>query len=182
MSVEVQFRLFLISALDVGKWPASNTRPLYPGEGDFSTNWMGGCMGPIPSLGVLKKTKFISSFLHSPDFDWVTPASVFAPETTLLLFFTFVQGIYNYIHDTNHVCRVYNVSYIICLQFIIHISLMSCFQVCCSAISWMTFRIIIIIIIIIMTRCEGSDVIMAKTAHFVQILTINCVWPRRAGF
>ena len=98
----------------------------------------------------------------------------------IIIISPFMQGIYNYIPDTNHVCRVYNVQYIFCLQFIIHISLMSCFQVCCSTISWMTFWIIIIIIIIMC--CEDSDVIMAEIAYFVQILTMNCVWPRRAGF
>ena len=41
----------------------------------------------------------------------------------LLLFNTFTQGIYNYIPETNHVCRVYTVAAILWLQFMVHVLL-----------------------------------------------------------
>jgi len=35
---------------------------------------------------------------------------------------TFIQGIYNYIPDTNHVSRVYSVAAIVCLQYVVHVT------------------------------------------------------------
>jgi hypothetical protein len=43
----------------------------------------------------------------------------------LLLFvtITFMQGIYNYIPDTNNISRVFNVAIILYLQFVLHVML-----------------------------------------------------------
>ena len=38
-------------------------------------------------------------------------------------FITFMQGIYSYIPETNHVCRVYRVAAILYLQFVLHVML-----------------------------------------------------------
>ena len=35
----------------------------------------------------------------------------------------FMQGIYNYEHATNHVCRVYSVATVLHLQFVLHVML-----------------------------------------------------------
>jgi hypothetical protein len=53
------------------------------------------------------------------------------PSGTLLLsssssssfFNTFMQGIYNYIPDTNHVCRVHSVTAVLYLQFVLRVKL-----------------------------------------------------------
>jgi hypothetical protein len=39
----------------------------------------------------------------------------------LLLFITFMQGIYNYIPETNHVSRAYSVATMLYLQFMVHV-------------------------------------------------------------
>ena len=39
----------------------------------------------------------------------------------LLLLITFMQGIYNYIPETNHVSRVYSVVTMLYLQFMVHV-------------------------------------------------------------
>jgi hypothetical protein len=36
---------------------------------------------------------------------------------------TFMQGIYDYIHETNHVARVYSVASVTYLQFVLHVML-----------------------------------------------------------
>jgi len=41
----------------------------------------------------------------------------------VILVITFVQGIYNYIPETNHVARVCNVAAVPCLQFVLHLML-----------------------------------------------------------
>jgi len=42
---------------------------------------------------------------------------------TIILFNTFMQGIYNYIPETNHVSRVYSVAAVLHLQFVPHVML-----------------------------------------------------------
>ena len=39
----------------------------------------------------------------------------------IILFNTFMQGIYNYIPETNHVSRVYSVAAVLHLQFVLHV-------------------------------------------------------------
>jgi len=34
-----------------------------------------------------------------------------------------MQGIYNYVPETNHVSRVYSVASVLCLQFVLHVTL-----------------------------------------------------------
>jgi len=41
----------------------------------------------------------------------------------LLLSFTFMQGIYDYIPETKHVSRVYNIAAALYLQFVLHVML-----------------------------------------------------------
>ena len=41
----------------------------------------------------------------------------------IIHFITFMQGIYSYIPETNHVCRVYSVAAILYLQFVLHVML-----------------------------------------------------------
>ena len=41
----------------------------------------------------------------------------------IILVITFMQGIYNYIPETNHVSRVYSVAAILYLQFVPHVML-----------------------------------------------------------
>ena len=45
------------------------------------------------------------------------------PLTFLLLFVTFMQGIFNYVSETNHFTRVYIVAAIMWLQFLVHVIL-----------------------------------------------------------
>jgi len=42
---------------------------------------------------------------------------------TTILVITFMQGIYNYILETNHVSRVYSVTAVLYLQFVLHVML-----------------------------------------------------------
>jgi len=58
----------------------------------------------------------------------------------IILVITFMQSIYNYIPETNHVSRVYRVAAVLYLQFVLHV---------------MLFRPEICIIIIIITARTG---------------------------
>ena len=40
-----------------------------------------------------------------------------------ILVITFMQGIYNYTAETNHVSRVYSVAAVLCLQFVLLVML-----------------------------------------------------------
>jgi hypothetical protein len=39
----------------------------------------------------------------------------------IILVITFLQGIYNYIPETNHVSKVYSVAVVLYLQFVLHV-------------------------------------------------------------
>ena len=41
----------------------------------------------------------------------------------IMLFITFMQDIYNYIPENNHIPRVYSVAAVLYLQFILHVML-----------------------------------------------------------
>ena len=41
----------------------------------------------------------------------------------VVLVFAIMQGIYNYIPETNHVSRVCSVAGVLCLQFVLHVML-----------------------------------------------------------
>jgi hypothetical protein len=41
----------------------------------------------------------------------------------IILVITFMQGMYNYIPETNQVSRVYSVAAVLCLQFVLHVML-----------------------------------------------------------
>jgi len=41
----------------------------------------------------------------------------------IILVITFIQGIYNYISEPNHVSRVYSVAAVLYLQFVLHVML-----------------------------------------------------------
>ena len=41
-----------------------------------------------------------------------------------VLYITFVQGIYNYIHQTGHISRVYSVAALLYSQFLVHVMMM----------------------------------------------------------
>jgi len=41
----------------------------------------------------------------------------------IVLVITFMQGIYNYILETNHVSRVYSIAAVLYLQFVLHVML-----------------------------------------------------------
>jgi hypothetical protein len=41
----------------------------------------------------------------------------------IILVITFMQGIYNYIPETNHVSRVHGVAAVLCIQFVLHVML-----------------------------------------------------------
>jgi hypothetical protein len=43
--------------------------------------------------------------------------------TVIILVIIFMQGIYNYIHETNHVSRVYSVAAVLYLQFVLKVML-----------------------------------------------------------
>ena len=45
-------------------------------------------------------------------------------DISIILVITFMQGIYNYIHETNHVSRVYSVAAVLYLQFVLHVLLL----------------------------------------------------------
>jgi hypothetical protein len=47
----------------------------------------------------------------------------------IILVITFMQGIYNYIPETNHVSRVYSVAFVLYLQSVLHVML---FTVCAT--------------------------------------------------
>jgi hypothetical protein len=49
---------------------------------------------------------------------------VFAAAAVIIIITTtFMQGIYNYMTETNHVSRVYNVAAFLYLQFVLHVML-----------------------------------------------------------
>jgi hypothetical protein len=41
----------------------------------------------------------------------------------IILVITFLQGIYNYVPETNHLSRVYSVAAVLYLQFVLHVTL-----------------------------------------------------------
>jgi hypothetical protein len=61
-----------------------------------------------------------------------------------------MQGIYNYIHETNHVSRVYSVTSVLYLQFVLYVMLFRPWIIIIITFIIITFIIIIIIIIIIL--------------------------------
>jgi hypothetical protein len=50
----------------------------------------------------------------------------------ITLVITFMQGIYSYIPETNHVSRVYNVAAILYLQFLLYVMLFRPWNVFCT--------------------------------------------------
>jgi hypothetical protein len=87
---------------------------------------------------------------------------------------SFMQGIYTYIPETNHVPKQYNVAAILSLLFTVHISLVSAlalmyfyistFRSMCAVLNMAVFCIIIIIIIIIIINVQRS---LCKTPFIV---------------
>jgi len=50
----------------------------------------------------------------------------------IILDITFVQGIYNYIPETNHVSRVYSVTAVLYLKFVLHVMLFHLWNLFCT--------------------------------------------------
>jgi len=50
----------------------------------------------------------------------------------VILFITFMQGIYNYIPETNHVTRLYSFAAILSLQFVLHVMLLCLWNMFCT--------------------------------------------------
>ena len=71
----------------------------------------------------------------------------------IILFITFMQSIYNYIPETNHVSRVYSVAAALYLQFVLHV---------------MLFHIFIIIIIFI-TLMQSIYHYIPETNHVSRV-------------
>jgi hypothetical protein len=49
-----------------------------------------------------------------------------------MLVITFMQSIYNYIPETNHVCRVYSVAAVLYLQSMLHVMLFRMLNMFCT--------------------------------------------------
>ena len=50
----------------------------------------------------------------------------------IILAITIMQGIYNYIPETNHVSRVYTVAAVVYLQFVLHVMLFRMLNMFCT--------------------------------------------------
>jgi uncharacterized membrane protein len=50
----------------------------------------------------------------------------------IIIIIPFMQGIYNYIPETNHVSTAYSVAAVLCLQFMLHVILFSPLNVFCT--------------------------------------------------
>ena len=57
---------------------------------------------------------------------------VVAPGKKIIIFITFVQDIYNYVSETNHVSRVYSVAAALYLQSVLHVMLFRVLNVFCT--------------------------------------------------
>jgi hypothetical protein len=57
--MDVQLHVFITSALDGGKWSASHPSYFTPGEGTYSTHWIGGRVGPRANLDVVARRKIL---------------------------------------------------------------------------------------------------------------------------
>jgi len=73
----------------------------------------------------------------------------------IIIIITFMQGIYNYMPETNHVYSTYTVAAVLYLQFVLHV--------------------IIIIIIIIITFMQGIYNYMPETNHVYRTYTVAAV-------
>ena len=84
-------------------------------------------------MGKLRKTTKFSQAIRYPDhLANVSQALSSGPAVTIIiiiiiiiitLVITFMQGIYNYTPEANHVSRLYSVSAVLYLQFVLHVTL-----------------------------------------------------------
>jgi hypothetical protein len=58
--VDVQFHIFLTSALVGGEWSVSRPRRFTPRERAPGTHWLGGWMDPRASLDDVERRKFLT--------------------------------------------------------------------------------------------------------------------------
>jgi len=76
--VDVEFHIFLTSALDGGEWSTSRPGRFIPRETAFCTDWIGDCVGPRVGLDTVVKRKIPSPFrdlnhdqpVRSPAINW----------------------------------------------------------------------------------------------------------------
>ena len=61
------------------------------------------------------------SFLLSREVNSFTEHACVHYYYLLLIFIAFMQGIYDYIPETNHISRAYSVAALFCLQFMVHV-------------------------------------------------------------
>jgi membrane-associated HD superfamily phosphohydrolase len=52
--------------------------------------------------------------------------------TIIIIIITFIQGIYNYMPETNHVSRIYSVAAVLYLQFLLHVMLFRPWNMFCT--------------------------------------------------
>jgi hypothetical protein len=93
------------------KVPASYAGRFAPRTKSRCTHWIGGWVSPkcrSGRFGEDKNTLPVAGLIH-----------ILLLLLLLLLLIIFMQGVYNYIPETKHVSRVYNLAHILCLQYII---------------------------------------------------------------
>jgi hypothetical protein len=94
-----------------------------------------------------------------------------------LLLLIFMQGIYNYIAETNHVSRVYNFAGILCLQCMVHVKLFPMLKVFWFYIS--TFRSMCLLLLLLLAclttctiRCSINKLCILLHSVFVDFVWV----------
>jgi len=89
----------------------------------------------------------------------------------IILIITCMQGIYNYIPETNHVSMVYSVAAVLCLQFMLHIIERNA----SSAIICVTFLVVLMsgALLLLLLLLLFYDMYVSCHRHFFLVLLLN---------
>ena len=100
------------------------------------------------------------------DFDMLPVVIIFI----IILVITCMQGIYNYLPETNHVSSVYSVAAVLYWQSVLHIMLFRTWNIFCSFVLALSVVCVIVIIIIII-------IITTTTTIIIVVVVSKCFSP-----
>ena len=126
---------------------------------DLETSWMrrpwptGGCRAKNRQTYQFSLSNFTPISLHMVECSWIHTVSCLLMYCSfvnighadmmcstvssnclqsIIIVITFIEGIYNYIPETNHVSRVYSVTAVLYLKFVLHVMLFHLWNMFCT--------------------------------------------------